>query len=403
MPRLRRGRPERMTHQAVSAWIRPMRGRTPDEPHRAATPLELFFDLVIVVAVAVAAASLHHGIADDHIPEAVLGYLLTFFAIWWAWMSFTWFAAGYDTDDVPYRVAVFVQMAGAVILASGIGRAFDDGDWSAVTLGYVVMRIALVFQWLRAAHDDPERRVQNLRWAIGITLTQIGWVALLLIVPTELFLPVFALLGIAELSVPILANAGARVRWHGDHIVERYGLLTIIVLGESVLAGALAFGSVADGGFADVDLLLVAIGALLLVFAMWWLYFERPTTDLLTSLPRAYEWGYGHYFIWAAAAAAGAGIPVAVDVVTDHAEVGLPVAGAAVAVPVAIYLFGIWVLQDVPRTMTVRRMALTPIAIVLVLLTPFTSYPVILAGAVVVGLLAAKIALTPQPADAAEA
>ena len=71
-------------------WVIPMRGREADEPHRASTPLELFFDLVIVVAVAAAASSLHHGISEDHAPEAILGYVLTFFAIWWAWMNYTW-------------------------------------------------------------------------------------------------------------------------------------------------------------------------------------------------------------------------------------------------------------------------------------------------------------------------
>ncbi len=141
-----------------------MRGRDPDEQHRASTPLELFFDLVIVVAIAVAGSSLHHGIAEDHFLDAVLGYILTFFAIWWAWMSFTWFATAYDTDDVPYRVAVFVQMAGAIVMAAGIGRAIDAGDWSLVLLGYIVMRFALVFQWLRAARDDPSHRTQDIRY-----------------------------------------------------------------------------------------------------------------------------------------------------------------------------------------------------------------------------------------------
>ena len=87
----------------VKRFITPMRGRDPDEPNRAATPLELFFDLVIVVAVAVAAASLHHGIAEDHILESVLGYLMTFAAVWWAWMGFTWFARA--TTPTMSRIA----------------------------------------------------------------------------------------------------------------------------------------------------------------------------------------------------------------------------------------------------------------------------------------------------------
>jgi len=381
----------------VKRWVVPMRGRDPDERHRAATPLELFFDLVIVVAIAVAAASLHHGIAEDHILDAVFGYIFAFFAIWWAWISFTWFAAGYDTDDVPYRVAVFVQMAGAIILAAGIGRAFDAADWSLVLLGYIVMRVALVFQWLRAARDDPEHRAQNISWAVGITTMQILWILAFLLLPSEAFTFAFLALVVGELAVPILAGRGSGGVWHPEHIAERYGLLTIIVLGESVLAGAMAFSSVADDAFSDLELLFLAVGALLLVFAMWWLYFERPSDDLLTTRARAFEWGYGHYFIWAAAAAVGAGIAVGVDVLTHHAHVDMAVAGAAVAIPVAVYLAGIWLLHDVPRPMSRLRMTLSPVAIVLVLLTPLTPQPIFLTGAVVVGLLAAKLATAPQP------
>jgi low temperature requirement protein LtrA len=381
----------------VKRFIIPMRGRDAGEPNRAATPLELFFDLVIVVAVAVAATSLHHGIAEDHIPESLLGYVMTFAAIWWAWMGFTWFATSYDTDDVPYRIAVLVQMAGAIIMAAGISRAFDGGDWSLVLLGYIVMRVALVAQWLRAARDDPGHRTQNIRWALGIAAVQLAWLVGFLLVSGDAFVIVFFVLFAAELAVPLWAGRGAEAVWHPEHIAERYGLLTIIVLGESVLAGAGAFTAVADGAFSDLELLFFAVGALLLVFAMWWLYFERSSEDLLTSRTRGFEWGYGHYFIWAAAAAVGAGIAVGVDVLTHHAHVDLAVAGAAVAIPVAIYLAGIWVLHDVPRPMSRLRMTLSPIAIVLVLLTPFTPQPILFTGVVVGVLLAAKLATTPQP------
>ena len=379
-----------------------MSGRASDEEHRAATPLELFYDLVIVVAVAAAAAELHHGIAEDHIQDAVLGFVLIFFAIWWAWMGFTWFATAYDTDDVPYRVAVFVQMSGAVIIAAGVGRSFD-GDWSVVGLGYVVMRIPLAIQWLRAARDDPSHRTMNLRMALGIAVLQVSWVLALLFAPADLFLVIFAALVIGELAAPIIAAGGTPFPFHDEHIAERYGLLTIIVLGESVLAGAIAFSSAADAGFSELALFGVAIGSLQVVFAMWWLYFERPTDDLLTSVGRAYEWGYGHYAIWAAAAAVGAGIAVAVDVATHHAEVDLTIAGWAVAIPVAIYLAGIWVLHDVPREQSRLRMVLSPIAVVVVLLTPLTPAPILLAGVVVVGLLIAKLATTPDNGEAATA
>jgi len=370
-----------------------MRGRDGDESHRASTPLELFFDLVIVVAVAAAASSLHHGLADDHVPESILSYLLVFFAVWWAWMSFSWFATAYDTDDVPYRIAVFVEMAGAIIMAAGVTRAFESADWSVVTLGYVVMRLAAVALWARATRTDPEHRANSIRWVIGVPIVQVGWIVLLF-VPDDLLLPGFLVLAAAELLVPIWAARAKRLRWHSEHIAERYGLFTIIVLGESVLAGTVAIASATEAGLPDVTLLSVALGALLIVISMWWLYFERSTADLLTTIGRSFQWGYGHYFIWAAAAAVGAGVAIAVDVATHHTELDMQVAGAAAAVPVAVYVAGTWVLHDVPRAMPAWRMAMSPAAVVLILLAPLTPAPVLATGVVVVGLLAAKVATT---------
>ena len=104
---------------------RGMSARDRAEAHRTSTPLELLFDLCFVVAIAQAGSELHHGLAAGHVFDAVRGYLLVFFAIWWAWMNFTWFASAYDSDDVPYRLAVFAQMAGALIIAAGVPRAFE--------------------------------------------------------------------------------------------------------------------------------------------------------------------------------------------------------------------------------------------------------------------------------------
>src|SRR3954464_8083786 len=132
--------------------VRMTRG-DPAEPHRASTPLELFFDLTFVVAIAQAANSLHHGLAGGHARHVLLGYPMVFFAIWWAWMNFTWFASAYDTDDVPYRLATLLQIAGVLVLAAGVPQAFE-GHVGVVTLGYAIMRTGLVAQWLRSARAN---------------------------------------------------------------------------------------------------------------------------------------------------------------------------------------------------------------------------------------------------------
>ena len=371
-------------------WLRPMVGRDPSETHRAATPLELFFDLVFVVAVAFAAGGLHHGIADGHFVDAVVSYLLVFFAIWWAWMNFTWFASAFDTDDVPYRLAVLVQLAGALVLAGGIPRAFDERDFGIAVLGYVVMRLALVGQWLRAAHADRPHRRTARRFAVGITLCQVGWV-LLLLVPSPWFLVGFVLLAAAELAVPVWAERARATTWHAEHIAERYGLFTIIVLGESILSATVAAQTTIDDVELKGDLTPIFVGGLLVVFAMWWLYFHRHTGELLTSMRAAFVWGYGHLPIWAATAAVGAGLAVAVDHATGHAEVGSFGAGAAVAWPVAVFVVGLWVLKAWPQaTRRVERWS-HPVAAVALALAPLTGQAVLAAGMILWALLAATL------------
>jgi low temperature requirement protein LtrA len=352
--------------------------RSPDEEHRAATPLELFFDLCFVVAVAQAADSLHHALAEDHVSEGLVGYAGSFFAIWWAWMNFTWFASAYDNDDALYRVATLVQIAGALVIAAGIPRAFNEGDFGIVTLGYVVMRIALVAQWLRAAHSDPSGRRTAIRYGSGVTACQAGWV-LRLFLPADWAVITFVLLAAAELAVPVWAERHAGTSWHPGHIAERYGLFTLIVLGEAVLAASIAIQSALDEGRAG-DLWTLVVGGLLIVASMWWIYFAKPAQRLLERNRIAFVWGYGHLVIFASAAAVGAGLAVAVDQATGHAHISAVAAGAAVGVPVALFLTTVWALQIRPHRAGGAHGALLLAAAVLALIAPFGRESILVTG-----------------------
>jgi low temperature requirement protein LtrA len=358
--------------------------------HRVSTPLELFFDLVFVVAIAQAAAGLHHAVAELHVVEGLIGYLMVFFAIWWAWMAFTWFASAYDCDDVPYRLVVFVQIAGALLLAAGITSMFETRTPNiAVVGGYVIMRLALVVQWLRASASDTPRRTTARRYASGIVVLQTAWVAILLV--PQYSLPAFLTLAALDVLLPMWAERASPTPWHPHHISERYGLLTLIVLGESILAANEAIQSALAAGAVLSELILLILGGLLIVYSMWWAYFDRPVHDLLTSVQKAFFWGYGHYFVFASAAAVGAGLAVAVDAATHRAKIGPVGAGMAVAVPVATFLLSLWVLHDRPEYRQTR--AFGPIAAVLVLLTPFTGYGVPLTGVILAMLVGSKLAI----------
>jgi low temperature requirement protein LtrA len=389
-------------------WRRPMVSRAVDEPHRASTPLELFFDLCFVVAVAAAAGKLHHAEGDGaHLVSGLLGYAMVFFAIWWAWMNFTWFASAYDTGDISYRLAVFVMITGALILAAGVPRAFDSRDFVVVTIGYCVMRTSLVGLWLRAAHDDPPRRVTARRFAVGITLCQLGWVALLFL-PEAWRLPCFGLLVVAELCVPFLGEASGSTSWHPGHIAERYALFTLIVLGESVLSGSVALGAALDGGTGLAPLWGIAVGGLLLVFSMWWKYFARPAEDLLTDSRLAFVWGYGHLVVYAAAAAVGAGLAVAVDQATGLSTVSPQAAAAAVTVPVAVYVVVVWWLHLRPHEGARHQGIVVAAGASAVLASTFAPQPILVAGlcaAIMVGVavwldLRRESGISPDPGGA---
>src|SRR5882672_5209279 len=139
----------------AAALIRPMLKRDPDEENRTSTNLELFFDLVFVVTVSATANEWHRAISIGNLAQGVMSFVEVMFAVWWAWMGFTWFANFFDVDDVPYRLLVLLQMLGSLGLAAGIPSAFENDDIRVMAGAYVVIRVAMAAQWIRAAHANP--------------------------------------------------------------------------------------------------------------------------------------------------------------------------------------------------------------------------------------------------------
>ncbi|MER5813192.1 low temperature requirement protein A [Streptomyces sp. NPDC002033] len=372
----------------------PMTARSRDEDHRAATPLELFFDLCFVVAIAQAGQRLVHALAEGHPGSGVIGYFFVFFGVWWAWMNFTWFASAYDCDDVPYRIATLVQIAGVLVYAAGVSRAFDANDWTVAVIGYLIMRVALTAQWLRAAAGESgPARAAALKYAAGLVICQAGWVALLF-APDGLKGWLFLVLVAAELMVPVLAERGHQTPWHAHHIAERYGLFTIIVLGETIAASTVAVKSALDEHEALGELLPIAAGGLLIVFAAWWIYFAVPMHERLTSNRQAIPWGYGHLLIFASGAAIGAGIEVAVEHAVGKAHISQLAANAAVTVPAALFLLTVWLLHSRHFKRGPAQQLVLPLSALAILACTWTgSYAVLYAGLVAAATVVAGVSL----------
>ncbi len=192
-----------------------------------------------------------------------------------------------------------------------------------------------------------------------------------------------------ELAIPIWAERAGRSPWHPEHITERYGLFTIIVLGESIFSASLAVTSLTVAGL-TIELLGILFGGLVIVFVMWWLYFERPVRER-TTMREGFTWGYGHLPIWAAAAAVGAGLAVAIEQATGQGALDAVSAGYAVTIPVAIYLAGIWFIHELAQVETWRDAVPALVTIGALLVVPLTGWGVLLGGVVVSALLAYKL------------
>ncbi len=317
-----------------------MTPRDPNESHRVATPLELFFDLVFVVAVSSAAAQWHHGINEGNFG-ALLSFVIVFVAIWWAWMNYTWFASAYATDDVIFRLMTFVIMVGSLMLAAGVPEMFASRNSRLLVAGYVVMRLAMVVLWLRAAASHPEGRRTALTYAVGISIVQVYWVARLF-TSGDTSLVVTWFVGIAlEMSVPVIAERQGVTPFHPHHIAERYSLFTIIVLGEVILSTVQAVQGALQVG-TTFELVELIAGGLLIVFSMWWLYFKRDQVELFAGeFWTVFTCSYGHLFVFASVAASGAALAAAVDSVQHHSHASVRFVALALAAPLAIYVLAL--------------------------------------------------------------
>ncbi len=388
----------------MRSWFTKMVPRDPHESHRVATPLELFFDLVFVVAINFAAEAFHHDLVEGHVRHGLTSFSMIIFAICWAWINFTWFASAYDNDDALYRLAVFVQMTGALVLAAGVERAFSERDIAIVVIGYVIMRLALVAQWLRAGRSDPAHRTQAYRYAIGITLVQIAWIWLAFWA-TSFSIWMFAVLVICEMLVPVIAERGNMTPWHPEHIGERYGLFTIIVLGEAVLASALAIQTVVDDRLFDRQMIAIVGGSIVTLYMLWWLYFEYTynVENILTRARRTFAWGYGHVILWGAVAAVGVGIGACIDFATHHSELSRTASQGALAIPVAIYLISLWVFHDMGHGHSTLQRLATPSVAILVVGTAWLPNAPIWIALLLIALTVYRTILEQQHPDAVRA
>jgi low temperature requirement protein LtrA len=365
------------------------KGLTPrrrDEMHRTATPLELMFDLAAVIAVAASASGLHHAISNGHVIDGVFGFLVGFWMIWLAWLNYTWFASAYDDGSVGFQILSMVIMFGALMLAAGIPAVFaHERIWIAVC-GFVIMRLSMALFWLLAARGDPDHRRTAIFYALGIVTVQTYWIVFIILVPPTafLYLPCFLFGAICELAVPALAERHGTTSWHRHHIIERYGLMTIIVLGECFLAIVLMIGQHGAGLVLDQATLTLAFVSALITFSLWALYFGDDRHLIRDELRHALLWGYAHLVLFAAAAAVGAGFAVNLDALVQKSPVSPHTAALAIAIPVAVYQATLWLARDRLVLSGAKRWLLLVSALLVLCVGAFLPQPMPLIAALLI-------------------
>jgi low temperature requirement protein LtrA len=343
------------------------RGRGVDEMRRA-TWLELFFDLVFVAAV----SQLANALAAEPTTTRFFEFLGLFVPVWWAWMGFTFYANRFDTDDLPYRLLMLCAMFGVAVLATTIPSVFT-GATEGFPLAYVAVRVVLIALYARASRHVPEAQALVRVFLRAFSLAVVFWLAsLLLDAPWAYVLWAVALA--IELAAPVrawrfLPDAPVDRR----HLPERFGLLTLIVLGESVLAVVLGVSKVSwDAGSAAA-----AAAGFLVAAALWWIYFDFLDEGALTArgIFGGLTYTYMNYFVVVGLAALGAGVKLAI--LASGGDHHYDDTSWVLSAGLALAMVGLGVIQLVAGTVVVDtdvvlRLLTAAIALVLV---PFGLSP----------------------------
>ncbi|WP_414581356.1 low temperature requirement protein A [Scytonema sp. PCC 10023] len=252
----------------MASFLEPPRLRIGEdsEEERRATWLELFYDLVFVVAVSQLAHYLH-----DHVSlSGVLGFVALFIPVWWSWIGTTFYANRFDSDDVTHRLLTALQMLAIAALAVNVHHGLGE-TCTGFALSYALGRAVLVVEYIRAGQHIPKARPLTNRFATGFAIAAILW-TISAFVPSPWRFVFWALGLIIDFATPLSARKlMLELPPHSSHLPERFGLFTIIVLGEAIVA-------VVDGVSEQTWDVLTVIGAvfgLCIAFSLWWVYFDN--------------------------------------------------------------------------------------------------------------------------------
>ena len=275
-----------------------------EEGERRATWLELFFDLIFVVAI----AQLAHNFKEEFSLVGLIKLAVLFIPVWWCWIGATFYDTRFDNDGLVDRLITLLQMAIAATLAANIHHGLDSSSVG-FALSYIAFRGVLIGQYLHAGYHVPQARVLTNWYAVGFTASIVFWLASIF-VPLPWRFGLWAIGLIIDFATPLSAGQRvAKIPPDMAHTTERIGLFTIIVLGESIVA---VVGGVAEMAWTPMAIAIALLG-LSIAFSFWWMYFDTVDESPLQAMRRgemkvALTWLYSHLPLAIGLTATGVGV-----------------------------------------------------------------------------------------------
>lgn len=310
-------------------------------PKRKVTWLELFFDLIFVAAV----AQVGEPLRDDYSLAGVARFSMLFALIWWAWIGNSVFATRFDTDDALQRALTFVQMFAVAAMAANASAALDSRDSAGFAAAYATVRFVLVVHYARARRIQSARGLAT-RYLAGHGIAAALWLGSAL-VPAPARFVVWAIALAIDLGTPWMAVTYSRhVPPDPAHLPERFGLFTLILLGESVIA--VMHGMKSQEGWSIAPALTAILG-MGIAFMVWSWYFDRDAAVAERHVHshrdavRFHIWSYAHLPFYLGIAVAAAGVELMVHLAADaapHHGVGTLLGAALAVTMVAMVVIG---------------------------------------------------------------
>lgn len=316
---------------------------------RSVSFLELFYDLSYVVII----AELTHMLVKDVTFSSILGFVAIFALVWWAWVNGSFYHELHGNNDIRTRIFTFLQMIALAAMAVFAHNVLGDG-YQGFAISYSFFLLILTILWWRTGVHDKEHSAISRPYAIGFALTTI-------IFAVSAFTPIgvsFYLWGVGtvfSLLLPLLlirsqrnihpdiVEATQRIR---PSLVERFGLLTIIVLGEVIVAVVQGASHFHNFGFLEIILTILGLS---IAFGMWWLYFDFVSHRMpIQQQEKRFAWLYLHLPVTLGIAMTGAGILTLLEHVhhLTHEQSWLFV------IPVSIFLIATGLLM---RTLNIKE------------------------------------------------